>query len=405
MALINRLQPSRVVSSKTIQCVQTVFQKYSWECGFNTSPQMLCNVTTNRFISTLRSNTLKCVHQEFSIRNVNVERHKLLSRLWSYTPVVFLATKTSKVPLADKSALLKNLSALQVKRASRKKIPKISDGGYTIQIKNVVAYAAAEEINLHHLMAHLVKQGLYNIENLPQDVTSALHIRGKYNVAMKPKDIFVFEDGSVVFWCVPETERAAFMRMLTRFSEGPYKTSLVIFEREEMDFTHTEGATRLSGDIIELCESPQLPLEMYTFSNAMAQSVKLAIWEASLDTVVNSIETVTEDLRHGRKISMSRREVLMKTGELFSLRHLINLSSDLLDTPDFYWDRAGLEPLYLALCAHLNITRRTRVVFEFVHYLERYLDKPNEISVIVPSVAASDGTVSTQKVSSKSDSS
>ncbi|GFO15191.1 required for meiotic nuclear division protein 1 [Plakobranchus ocellatus] len=61
---------------------------------------------------------------------------------------------------------------------------------------------------------------------------------------------------------------------------------------------------------------------------------------------------------------MSRKQVLMKTGELFSLRHLINLSSDLLDTPDFYWDRAVLEPLYQSLCNHLNIARRTRVMNE-----------------------------------------
>ena len=44
-----------------------------------------------------------------------------------------------------------------------------------------------------------------------------------------------------------------------------------------------------------------------------------------------------------------------------SPRHLINLTSDLLDTPDFYWDRSNLEPLYTGLCTQLSIRRRTKV--------------------------------------------
>ena len=42
-------------------------------------------------------------------------------------------------------------------------------------------------------------------------------------------------------------------------------------------------------------------------------------------------------------------------------RHQINLRADLLDSPDFYWDHEGLEPLYLAVHNHLDILRRTKV--------------------------------------------
>ena len=45
-------------------------------------------------------------------------------------------------------------------------------------------------------------------------------------------------------------------------------------------------------------------------------------------------------------------------------RHLINLSSDLLDTPDFYWDREPLEKLYMRTCNYFNIGRRTEVLFQ-----------------------------------------
>lgn len=93
----------------------------------------------------------------------------------------------------------------------------------------------------------------------------------------------------------------------------------------------------------------------------MALSVKLGIWEASLEKYIDSIEFVTEDLKQGNKIKMSREDVLRKHGELFALRHVINLSSDLLDVPDFYWDREDLERLYLQTCAYFSISKRTKV--------------------------------------------
>jgi hypothetical protein len=39
----------------------------------------------------------------------------------------------------------------------------------------------------------------------------------------------------------------------------------------------------------------------------------------------------------------------------FLYRHSINLSPDLLDTPDFYWDRDKLELLFQKSCNHLSI--------------------------------------------------
>ena len=69
---------------------------------------------------------------------------------------------------------------------------------------------------------------------------------------------------------------------------------------------------------------------------------------------------------------MSRSEVLKKEGELFALRHVINLSSDLLDTPDFYWDRENLETLYQKTCNYLNIPKRTRVIqFSLIDIIRR----------------------------------
>ena len=93
-----------------------------------------------------------------------------------------------------------------------------------------------------------------------------------------------------------------------------------------MLFIHSTPS-RLAGDEIQLQrhtesaeETARLQLEKYTFSNALGLSVKLSIWEASLERYVDSIEWLLQDLKDGKKLKMSREDVLRKTGELFTLR-------------------------------------------------------------------------------------
>lgn len=79
-------------------------------------------------------------------------------------------------------------------------------------------------------------------------------------------------------------------------------------------------------------------------------------------------------MKDGRKIKLSREQVFRKTGQLFGLRHRLNLSSDLLDTPDFYWDREELEQLFQATHAHLSINKRTRVMNEKLNHCIELMD-------------------------------
>lgn len=115
-------------------------------------------------------------------------------------------------------------------------------------------------------------------------------------------------------------------------------------------------------------------LEKYSFSNAIALSVKLSIWEASLDRYIENIAYITQDMKEGKKIRLTREQVFQKTGQLFGLRHRINLSSDLLDTPDFYWDREEMEKLFMATHSYLNINKRTKVMNEKLNHCIELMD-------------------------------
>ncbi|GAB5571988.1 required for meiotic nuclear division protein 1 homolog isoform X1 [Prionailurus iriomotensis] len=178
-----------------------------------------------------------------------------------------------------------------------------------------------------------------------------------------PGTIFFFREGAAVFWNVKDKTMKHVMQVLEKHEIQPYEIALVHWENEELNYIKTEGQSKLHRGEIRLNSELDLDdaiLEKFAFSNALCLSVKLAIWEASLDKFVESIQSIPEALKAGKKVKLSHQEVMQKMGELFALRHRINLSSDFLITPDFYWDRENLEQLYDKTCQFLSITRRVK---------------------------------------------
>jgi len=274
---------------------------------------------------------------------------------------------------------------------------------------NVVGYSTAETFDLVSLEQHLKSKGVYDVHCSHEELSQTCIVaRAKLfisedtdppenegnavanDVINKPRrEIFFFSDGSVIFWSVPTLEREMMLRLLRdpQIAVGPYDQDTVFDESELMTFkvdtsseavrTHLDSKGTINLVIGSNPDKDSLSrnhLEKFAFSNAMAASVKLGALEASLDNIIDSIEFLSEDMKRGKPFATSRKEVLKKSGELFALRHVLNLSSDLLDTPDFYWDRENLESMYLSTCAHLAIGKRIRITNEKISHCVELLD-------------------------------
>ena len=112
------------------------------------------------------------------------------------------------------------------------------------------------------------------------------------------KDIFIFNNGSVVFWNIPQLERQKMMEDFQNFETDPFEEDDIAEEKEAMLFGISDsGKTHFKCGEIKLnpythSESEdfnQQRLEKYAFSNAIAASVKLGMLESKLDRIVDSI--------------------------------------------------------------------------------------------------------------------
>uniref|UniRef100_A0A671NCT8 Required for meiotic nuclear division protein 1 homolog n=2 Tax=Sinocyclocheilus anshuiensis TaxID=1608454 RepID=A0A671NCT8_9TELE len=289
----------------------------------------------------------------------------LKSRTWRLQMRLQSTTTTATKTVLKQGSLpgKRTFKGPRTKQPSRTNQPSLEE-----DMMQCIAYATADQYHLPNLCHDLIAHGFIEIKEFPRDASNVL-VMGTENAA-KPYDsgtIFVFREGSVVFWNVEEKTHEI----------QPYEVALVHWENEEITYTVGEGNSKLHRGIFlfnEEMDYDQVVLEKFAFSNALSLSVKLAIWEVSLDNFVESIQSIPEMLKSGQRVKLSRAEVMQKIGELFSLRHCINLSSDLLITPDFYWDREDLEQLYEKTCQFLNINRRVKVVNEKLQHCTELTD-------------------------------
>uniref|UniRef100_A0A5K3FDE3 DUF155 domain-containing protein n=1 Tax=Mesocestoides corti TaxID=53468 RepID=A0A5K3FDE3_MESCO len=89
--------------------------------------------------------------------------------------------------------------------------------------------------------------------------------------------------------------------------------------------------------------------------------VKLSLLETSFDAVAVQMQPWIEKMQTGLGVFFPVSAVFRKTGELFTLRHLLNISTTISETPDFYWDRPEVEKLFQNLKSALSVQSRTNV--------------------------------------------
>ncbi|XP_024103586.2 required for meiotic nuclear division protein 1 homolog isoform X1 [Pongo pygmaeus] len=279
------------------------------------------------------------------------------------------------VPKQDFPQMKRPLKASRTRQPSRTNLPVVS---VNEDLMHCTAFATADEYHLGNLSQDLASHGYVEVTSLPRDAANIL-VMGVENSAKEgdPGTIFFFREGAAVFWNVKDKTMKHVMKVLEKHEIQPYEIALVHWENEELNYIKIEGQSKLHRGEIKLNSELDLDdaiLEKFAFSNALCLSVKLAIWEASLDKFIESIQSIPEALKAGKKVKLSHEEVMQKIGELFALRHRINLSSDFLITPDFYWDRENLEGLYDKTCQFLSIGRRVKVMNEKLQHCMELTD-------------------------------
>ncbi|SNX83627.1 related to RMD8 - Cytosolic protein required for sporulation [Melanopsichium pennsylvanicum] len=95
-----------------------------------------------------------------------------------------------------------------------------------------------------------------------------------------------------------------------------------------------------------------------SLAHAIAQSTKLSVFEERMQATLELTSHIPKEMASSGELKLKRREALRLTGRLFKLRVDVNLTSNVLDTPELFWSEASLKALYDAIRDYLEIDER-----------------------------------------------
>lgn len=219
-------------------------------------------------------------------------------------------------------------------------------------------------------------------EEVHSSLSSVHHLS---DVSKHHAEMFVFAYGVVVFWNFSEVHEKNILADLA-FAEQELLINPIDeqdIETEEFHFEYDKEIhrPRIYNDMITLRSSDHLI--KLTMSHAIAQLTKLGLFESRMVNILHLISKLPKKLALTGRLGLKRNQLLKKSGKLFKLRVDVNLSSSILDTPDFFWSfEPALHPLYNAVREYLEIDQRVQVLNDrckvFLEFSDIVTDSMNE---------------------------
>ena|SRR5579872_4603182 len=227
-----------------------------------------------------------------------------------------------------------------------------------------VSFCTAESYDLRSLANSFKRKGYFT--RLSRDV---LHVANH----KKPADIFFFSHGSFVCWGFNKRQELKWVDYVKDFA----RNTLTRIESDHFCYGLGEEISidahdRFKIDVITLdSDNSQVKLAI---SYGLAQAIKLEAFEDAIQMAIRKNSTLPEEIASRGITSLSRTALFKRMGEIFLARSSINLNSEYLDTPEFFWRNPNLEPFYMMTKKFLDIPSRVMSLNQKLDVLQDLFD-------------------------------
>ncbi|CAX64138.1 hypothetical protein CYL21_1202 [Plasmodium falciparum NF54] len=207
------------------------------------------------------------------------------------------------------------------------------------------------------------------------------------------KIFFLFRFGCIVLWDFNIKEKEIlFMYLKDYLSEAHTENNneldsmfyIMNVQNELSDNKSVKAADspsfKIKNDIIYIYTKDIF--EKLSYSYAFAQSVKLSYFENVVDVTIEKTKSIPECLARTGKIQLKKNDISKKIGELFVNRFYINMNTDMLDTPEIFWDHDDFTDTYEYFGKYLDISKRVEILNHRLDIIKDLYDMlQNELTI------------------------
>lgn len=230
-----------------------------------------------------------------------------------------------------------------------------------------LSYCIANSIDLSRVDQYYKAQG-----------AGYVSVRSREVLKISPDDtkeilIFVFKNGTVVSWGVKRHKIRSYLDVIITFANKP----VPFWAHDELSYrlgekTAIEPHDYFDVDCLSLdpdMDNSELKLSL---SYGFSQSVKLQYFETTLELLIDKYNPLIQSLSSKGQMQVSGKQIRQAIGEIIGAKSEMNLISNFLYHPKFFWQHPTLEEYYIMLERYLHIQRR-------VNAINHRLDTLNEI--------------------------
>lgn len=185
--------------------------------------------------------------------------------------------------------------------------------------------------------------------------------------------IFVFKNGTVVSWGIKRHAMKAYLNRIVSFASKP----VPFWVHDEVSYRLGDKTAIEPHDYFDVdCLSIDPDMDHYelklSLSYGFSQSVKLQYFETVLEVLIEKYNPLIQSLSSKGQMQVSRKQIRQAIGEIIGAKSEMNLISNFLYHPKYFWQHPTLEEYYIMLERYLHIQRR-------VNAINHRLDTLNEI--------------------------
>ena len=228
-----------------------------------------------------------------------------------------------------------------------------------------LSYCIANRIDLTRLDTHYktTRAGYASVKSRDVLKLSPCDVKGLL--------VFVFKNGTVVSWGVKRHQINAYLDTIRLFADKPISFHV----HDEFNYQLGERTAIEPHDFFDVdclsidTDSDELKLSL---SYGFSQSVKLQYFETILESLIEKYSPLIHSLSNKGGVPVTRTQIRHVIGEILSAKSEMNLISNFLYHPKYFWQHPTLEEHYIMLERYLHIQRR-------VNAINHRLDTLNEI--------------------------
>lgn len=249
-----------------------------------------------------------------------------------------------------------------------------------------LSYNIAKQFDLNRLEAHI-----------KSDVNfSAKRQWGALLLHAKDADkhlCFIFANGSIVTWGYKRHAIAALLDYVMPFCNNPHTHTIHDWFSAQQGLSTTLKPHRYYDvDILTVTDWDHDLL--LALSYGLSQSIKLQYFEHRLETLIEHYTPYANQLAQKGEMPLTRRASRKIIGEILGAKSELNLTSNFLYQPKYFWSHPTLEAHFAMAERYLDLPKRAETlnhrldtlneVFDMFHaYLEGRHSHVLEIIIIV----------------------